>query len=514
MCGISGSNAKDRVKWVQSAIKHQEMRGPDSNHYISSDNGWCFGHNRLSIIDLSENSNQPLEDWKGYMLTYNGEIYNYKDFFGHNSDTLTLWRLLLGYGIKDTLQKLNGMFAFAFYCRTGNLYLAVDRFGQKPLYYYHEGSDFYFASTPAALYAIKDKWDLDRDALQSYWLLGSVMGSDGLFKGIKKLCASEMLTYDGTNVKVERYWEPKFQEKTDIEGMVLDAIRKVKVSDVPIHIFLSGGIDSTLVASQFEGGNAIHLDGPERHYAQVVAKKYNIDLKVINPLSIDTEVALKDYSFKCGEPTMSGIIPWIVAREASKFGKVAISANGADELFFGYNRTHDNVTNGQINHIFRDVNRFTLQNHIIEYLTPNINTGRKMELMTYVQFDLNKTLDFASMCHGLEVRNPFLDHRLVEQVLSIPESVHRAKGNKTLLKEILWREGFDMHFTERPKQGFSLFMKPNNLESCISLAWDWVQKEGYLNLEGKVLSGRDEEYLKMSALGFYYWYKVWKHKMN
>lgn len=511
MCGISGYNAADRLVWIKSAVGHQKMRGPDNSNWVSSSNGWCFGHNRLSIIDLTENSNQPLYHDDVDQFVYNGEWYDYKKYHPHHEgDTRAVYSHIRGNGFKKALNDINGMFAIAYYDDIrGKLYLAVDRFGQKPLYYYYEGRDFYFASTPAALYAIKDKWELDMDALQSYWLLGSVMGSDGLMKGIKKLCASEMLTYDGSTVKVERYWEPKFIDCSvkDLEDMVLESIRKVKVSDVPIHIFLSGGIDSTLVASQFEGGNAIHLNGPEAKYAQQVAEKFNIDLRVIDPEDTETEEALTDYVFKSGEPTMAGIIPWIVARETAKYGKVAISANGADELFFGYDRTSDEIRMKQLSHIFR-TSAFKINERIYD------GSGRKLELDTYVQFDLNKTLDFASMCHGLEVRNPFLDHELVEMALSIPEKIHRQNGNKTILKNMLRKMGFKEPFLSRPKQGFSLFKQPKNLDNCLNLAWDWVQKEGFLDLKGKVLNGRDKQYLRMSALGFYYWHHTWKHKLR
>ncbi len=519
MCGIIGGvNVSNQ--WVLDGLQHQKMRGPD-NTGIQTIGNVTFGHNRLSIIDLSERSSQPITDMREkYMMVYNGEWYNYKEFWSLNSDSLTLFILFSAYEFNEALQYVNGMFAIAYYCRTHKIHLAVDRFGQKPLYYYHEGDVFAFASTPAALYGLLPKWELDRDALQSYWLLGSVMGENGLFKGIKKLCASEHLTYDllSNKVTIERYWEPKFQENTDgIEDMVLEAIKKVKVSDVPIHIFLSGGIDSTLVASQFEGGSAIHLDGPEVEYAKFAAEKFNIDLKIVTPDDTDTEEALMDYSLKCGEPTMAGIIPWMVARETAKYGKVAISANGADELFFGYDRTSRDYLY-QTSQIFRRslFNNLSYPNHFLkkdEGFWLNF-CPRSTELSTYVQYDLNKTLDFASMCHGLEVRNPFLDHNLVEMALSIPEKIHRQNGNKTILKNMLRKMGFAEGFLNRPKQGFSLFKQPKNLDICMETAWRWVQQEGYLDIQGRTLTDRDEKYLKMSALGFYYWYKVFKHKIE
>jgi asparagine synthase (glutamine-hydrolysing) len=525
MCRISGAydpNKEQREKNVAAMVAFQHRGGPDdkgifNNLYVS------FGHNRLSIIGEQK---QPIESGR-YWLTFNGEIYNYKELmFNPESDTATLLASINAFGVKETLNDLNGMFAFAVHDKQEQkIHLAVDRFAQKPIYYYHDEDTnrFYFASWPAALYDLEPSWEIDKEALQSYWLLGSVMGEDSIFKGIKKLNASEHLTYSirENKITIERYWEPQFQENTNgIEDLVLDAINLTKVSDVPIHIFLSGGIDSTLVASQFKGGQAIHLDGPETEYARQVARKFEIDLKVCTPEQIQTEAYLLDYSRQTGEPTMAGLIPYTTAKEVSKYGKVAISANGADELFFGYDRTHEYLTEKQLRHTYRDIPLPKFKDDWHEYSYPfhvkfnGKKDGRIWELGGYVQFDLNKTLDFASMCHGIEVRNPFLDHRLVEMALSIPESVHRKQGNKTILKNMLAKMGFDKLFLNRTKQGFSLFRKPENIDQHIATAWRWCHDNGFLNVEHLPLSGRDQKYLEMSALGFYYWFKAWEHKIK
>lgn len=118
------------------------------------------------------------------------------------------------------------------------------------------------------------------------------------------------------------------------------------------------------------------------------------------------------------------------------------------------------------------------------------------------------------MCHSLEVRSPFLDHRLVEAALSIPEEVHRKMGNKTLLKNILKKEGFSDQFLNRPKIRFSLHYKPEGLDQWIKKAWYWVQTNGFLRIDEKKLNGRDLRYLEMSALSFYFWFDTWKDKIN
>ena len=507
MCRIAGS-VNDNSNWIETANDHQKRGGKDHQGIMTKGNV-SFGHCLLSIINYQE---QPVESAR-YMMVFNGCLYNFKSLYPSlNSDTIAALMHFEVKGIK-AVDDFNFMGAIGLYdIMEQKVHLFVDRFAQKNLYYYHRGNKFYFASNPAALYNLEPLWSIDKYALQSYWLLGSVMGSDSIFCGIKKLCASEHLTYDirENQITIECYWEPQFQENTSgIEDLVLDAINKTKVSDVPIHIFLSGGIDSTLVASQFSNGNAIHLDSPERQYAQQVADKFNIDLKIIKPETIETEQYLTDYSIFSGEPTMAGVIPYTVAKEVSKYGKVAITANGADELFFGYDRTSEQISDKQFHHIMRNLPK---SGYTVDFY--KFSSGRRFELNSYVQFDLNKTLDFASMCHGLEVRAPFLDHRLVEMALSIHEREHRKPDNKTILKRMLGKMGFDHSFLNRAKMGFSLFRHPERLDELIKQSWKWVHENGFLNVNHLNLSGRDKRYLEMSALGFYYWFKAWEHKIK
>lgn len=510
MCRIAGSVHIDSW-WIEEALKHQKSGGPDAQKWVNDDWTVNIGHCLLAIVG---NQPQPIENDK-YIMTYNAEWYNFKDFYPYlSSDSLAAFDHFNRKGLK-AIHDFNFMGAIGLYDKINyKLHLFVDRFGQKNLYYYHNKEKFAFASNPAVLYQLKDKWEIDKDALQSYWLLGSVMGSDGLLKGIKKLTASEHLTYDikSDKVTIERYYEPKFQTNTNgIEDLVLDAIRKVKVSDVPVHIFLSGGIDSTLVASQFEGGQAIHLDSPEYVYAKQAADKFHVELKRVYPEDIKVEESLRDFAIQAGEPCMAALIPYITAKEVSKFGRVAITANGADELFFGYDRIQYNQN--QMGHMMRQ-SAFGSFDPFVKFKESGLNLRQFYELQYYVQYDLNKTLDFASMCHSLEVRSPFLDHRLVEMALSIPESVHRKQGNKTILKNMLRKMGFDSKFLDRPKIGFSLHKQPKNMDALIDKAWYWVQSEGFLRIDTKKLNGRDLKYLQMSALSFYYWYLVWESKIK
>lgn len=508
MCGISGIvNTKKVFSTVQMMVQ-QNHRGPDGRGiWCSEDEIVSLGHNRLAILDLTEAGHQPMQSER-YALTYNGEIYNYKEWGYNGNDAAGLLQLIEEHGIEYALKQTNGMFAMGVYDKLeGKAHLIVDRMGQKPLYYTKVGDVFAFASSSAALLHLKDRWKISEAGLQSYWKLGSTM--ECIWSDIYKVNASEWVTYDIATgrITIQRYWEPQYQSNTnDIESLVLDSIQKVKVSDAPIHIFLSGGVDSSVVASQFISGNAIHLAGPEQAYAEQVAKRFNLNLKVVTPKEVDPVESMRDYSLKCAEPSMAGLIPWITAREAAVYSKVAISANGADELFFGYDRTSQDVNQVQVDHIFR---RCVGGGRRVPDIDERLSAGRWLELMTYVQHDLNKTLDFASMAHSLEVRNPFLDHRLVEMALSQPQE---QVGRKRLLKSMLNRIGFGKWFTDRPKMGFTLYTKPLRWEELQNEAYDWCIREGWLRLlapPGK----RDLMYLRASAFGFKMWWEIWEGKI-
>ena len=364
---------------------------------------------------------------------------------------------------------------------------------------------------------LKDKWKIDEEGLQSYWLLGSTMGENSIIAGIKRVTGSHILTYDVQKnvISQSKYWAPVYQNNTEcIEELILDSINKVKVSDVPVYTFLSGGIDSTLVASQMRGMKAVHLDSPEHKYASEAAQMFDMDLITVRTTDINVEQSLKDYAYKTGEPSMAALIPYTTAKEVSKFAKVAISANGADELFFGYDRISGELPSiKQRQHVLRDC--FFIEGSPHDYWTGN--SSRKFELDTYVQFDLNKTLDAAAMCHGLEVRSPFLDHRLVECALSIPEGKHfdLRLGRKAILKRMLAKMGFSREFLTRRKLGFSLHNEPAELPNMKINAVKWCRENNFLKVnDWNLLTVRDQRYLEMSAVSFYYWYQAWNEKLH
>ena len=385
---------------------------------------------------------------------------------------------------------------------------------------------FAFASTPAALTILKDKWNVNRDAMRSMFCLGSCIGTETLFEGIERLPGSFMATFDiNTGEFTKEQWHfitPTISE--NIEELVFDAIDSVKVADVPVNIYLSGGIDSTLVATRFKGHHAIHLESPEQQYAELVSKKEDINLHVVPITNVNKHEILTDYARKTGDCAMSTIQPYLVSQVAKSFGKVAVIANGADELFYGYPRTH---STNQFAHILRkagtnDVLRKIIELYPDEYqsmLGPMQDTvERYFELRLFVQNDLNKTLDFASMCNSVEVRSPFLDSRLINAALALNYSEHTSNsfGGKHVLKSMLSKLGYTNQFLTRPKEGFSL---PKSMQHSNEAELNWCVNMGFIDRKDlpnprDKYYGRDLVYLSATAASFKAWMNVWENKIN
>lgn len=434
-----------------------------------------------------------------WVLASNSEIYNHIDLrkalgpmhWPVHSDTYTLLQLLEHKGLQWTLDNIEGMFSFAAYDKfEKTVYLAVDPFGIKPMFYTDDG----FASSPGALTYLRDKWTLDTDALQDMLALGATR--DPLFDGIKRLPGGHVMKWNMLNgtKTILKYYEiiPKPCDDVELMNAVCHSIESMRMSDVPIHIFLSGGIDSTVVASQMKRVNAVHLDSPEFKYAQQVATKYGNQLMVISPSDFNAERCISDY-VQSGDCSAAAIIPYIVSKEVSKLGKVAISANGADELFVGYHRMMAGKQT-QLSHIFRPIaHRFECN-----------DDTRLLELQTYIEYDLNKTLDFASMCHGLEVRVPYLNKTVVEMAMGMSLEKH---GSKRVLKDFLKKEGFGNEFLYRPKLGFSLYSQPEGYEALKDEGVKLLADMGY----SYKLFSRDLSYYRAIAGNFKVWYERWKN---
>ena len=527
MCGIAAVISSDPSQHARMGdmLMVQHMRGPD--HFAQwSGEGVTLGHNRLSLLDLGETGDQPMEGER-YVLTYNGEIYNHAELRSHcvgyrfkgSSDTETLLALIETLGIERTLPKLNGMWAFAVWDKVERkLTMAVDPFGIKPLYWHRSGGLFACASSSAALLTLRDRWDIDAHGMAQYFNIG---GGFGAWEGIDRLEGGWVATvFSDGDSDFRKWYQPTFQPHAaeGLEDLIRDAIRKTATADVPVGIFFSGGIDTSVIASVHQGATAFHLDGPERRYAEEGAEHFGLDLRIVEPAARRTVEALTDIATKSGEPSMAGFIPWLVSEEAAQSVKACISGNGADEIFFGYDRTN---TPGQHAHMFRDQKKYGGEDPdwpfypLEDERFTDCAQSRWLELMHYVQHDLNPTLDAASMCHGLEMRVPFLDVRVVEAALSLPASFH---GRKRVLKQMLHAEGLPVAFTDRQKYGFSMDAVHAPMEQYRERAWmEACRAYGmtYMNpakhrhsRAGALPSGRDSAYLRAAAAGWKAWHTV------
>ena len=371
MCGIAGiysfknlTPGGKAIRRVTDAITH---RGPDANGYYESD---CIalGHKRLSIIDLSECSNQPMSDNNGrYRIVFNGEIYNYSDIksrlsdypFQSQGDTEVLLAAYIKWG-PACLDMCKGMFAFAIWDNQRNeLFLARDRFGVKPLYYYFENDYFFFASEIRALLASQQiPSRINRSAIAGFLQYQSVEGSETMVVGIKSLQAGTYMVVNSDGLQMHRYWNivqqrPSFdfynydKVKKKVYELLLASVERRMISDVPLGAFLSGGIDSSaivgLMAEASKGPvNTFTVGFEEREfdeslYAELIAKKFNTHHEKI---LLRSESFLDDLVLALDamdSPSGDGVNSYVVSKAIHDSGiTVALSGVGGDELFAGY----------------------------------------------------------------------------------------------------------------------------------------------------------------------------------
>ena len=379
MCGITGiisnySLSESEGKQVERAVAKIEKRGPDAEG-IKSYGSSILGHRRLSIIDINPASVQPMEDaTERYSIVFNGEIYNHKTLksdltakgyvFKNESDTEVL---LNGYDFYGTafLNKLNGFFAFVIYDKKEKTSLVVrDRFGIKPLLFYKKENAFYFASEMKALLEYDIPRKIDHTSLYTYLQLNYVPEPHSMIKGIKKLKPGHYLKIDAQNrvQKIpfyqldypkteENYAEVTYsQAKSKFLDILDRSIDKRMMADVPLGTFLSGGIDSSLITalaaqkvqnlSTFSIGfkDDPHFD--ETEYALAVAKKYNTNHHVFSLSRKDLLQSLYETLEYIDEPfaDSSALAFNALSRETKKHVTVALSGDGADELFSGYHK--------------------------------------------------------------------------------------------------------------------------------------------------------------------------------
>jgi asparagine synthase (glutamine-hydrolysing) len=379
MCGINGIISKsipanERRKFILKMNDLLAHRGPDANATFN-DEFISLGHTRLSIIDLSPESNQPFySNDKRYIIVYNGELYNYKQlkltlqqsvigsssqpyFFQTQSDTEVVLAAYMRWGT-DCLKYFNGMFAFAVYdSKTQKTFIARDRYGVKPLYYHYSEEGFVFSSEiRAILNSDFKRFTLNKTVLPEYAQFQAISYPNTIVKGIKQLEPGSYIEYDGTKPIVTQYHKLNIQpnqvltyEETTqkISELLHHAVQQRLEADVPFGAFLSGGIDSSAIVGimsniSTEPVNTFNISFDESEfseslYAKLIAKKYNTKHIEIKLHPTDFLKMLPEALNKMDNPGGDGINTYIVSKATKEAGiTMAMSGIGGDELFAGY----------------------------------------------------------------------------------------------------------------------------------------------------------------------------------
>jgi len=378
MCGIVGiialtEEGKNQIQYLPKATSCLASRGPNnSGTYYNNNVG--LGHTRLSIIDISDAAAQPMHDSTGrYTIIYNGEIYNFKELrndlirkgtkFKSLSDTEVVLQMYIREG-HDCLKYLNGFFAFAIYDKLEEaLFVARDRIGIKPLLVYQDDDKIIFSSEMKAILAFPVIKELDDVSLYQYLQLNYIPAPATIFKQITKIMPATYLFIKEGQIETKEYYQIPYDQK-EITGEKLnyqeqkerlitlldESVQKRLIADVPLGVFLSGGIDSSVVVAlaskHTQNLNTFSIgykDEPffdETRYANLVAKKFNTNHTVFSLSNDDLYEHLYNILDYMDEPfaDSSAIAVYILSNYTAKHVKVALSGDGGDELFAGYNK--------------------------------------------------------------------------------------------------------------------------------------------------------------------------------
>ena len=545
MCGIYGTTISYPKDTIKNKLKRTGFRGPDQMGIteIKSDFGAIsFGHNRLSIIDLDPRSNQPF-DYEHVHIVFNGEIFNFKSLrntlikegfaFRTESDTEVICAAYLAYGEK-CVEHLNGMFAFVIFDKKKQSFFgARDRLGQKPFYYYHNGTDFEFASQIASITTGRKDLTISKNGIQDFLVWGYLPEPQSIFNDIYKVLPGQRFTLSLSTNKMEfsTYWDintdkPNLisdykEAKKQLEETLLDAVKIRLFADVPVGVFLSGGIDSSLIAALATKSteekiktfsvkfNSKGFD--ESNYAQKVADHLNTDHHVITCDFKEGIDLIDNMSHFYDEPfsDSSAIPSMLLSKHTKEKVTVALSGDGGDESFLGYHRydwfhkiqkiykiphplinfganilayfphykakvmadvlKHPKLSDAYLSTMLpMESSWFNLDKASLEFKNKDYLTNLNKPLLqrlgdfdtkTYLNWDINTKVDRASMAYSLEVRSPLMDYRVVELANQMPVDYKYEMGNqKRILKDILF-DYVPKEYFDRPKAGFEIPFK-------------------------------------------------------
>jgi asparagine synthase (glutamine-hydrolysing) len=565
MCGITGflslhADMRISEETLQKSNDTLQLRGPDCKD-VFFDGHIGLGHRRLSIIDTSATANQPMSDASGrYVIVFNGEIFNYRQLADQylagkwnpssHSDTEVLLYLLIHYQT-DCLSWLSGFFAFAFYDKhEQTLLLGRDRFGKKPLVYYSCPTFFAFASEIKALFAYGVPRNLNYNALFEYLQLSYTPPQHTMFEDVVSLPAGHWLKVAGSNITIEKYYEVSFDSaayqhedyqsaQEHLYALMDEAVKERMIADVPLGAFLSGGIDSSTIVAlaskytkrlkTFSIGYTDHDFFDETAYAKLVADKYQTDHTVFylgnKELLSHVDKVLDYFDQPLADP--SCIPLYILCEAAKKEITVALTGDGADEIFGGYNKhmaeyrsrnkgllakfaiaggsLWKNLPQGRNNRLsdlIRQLNRFAEAQQLsaaerywrwasinpattaIELLHPSkyslvnelayqqhkggfIHAVNNSDLNGVFAADVKMVLagnmlpktDLMSMANSLELRSPFLSHKVVDYAFTLPPEYKVNGQMKKRIVQDTFRNILPKELYNRPKHGFDVPMQ-------------------------------------------------------
>ncbi len=503
MCGICGEFRFDgsevELQTLQRMLIPLQSRGPD-NEGVYQSKMIGLGHRRLSIIDLSDNANQPMVDTDTHLtIVFNGTIYNYPQLreqlilkghhFKSTGDTEVILKAFAQWG-KDCVARLIGMFAFAIWDDTRQqLFLARDRLGIKPLYYSQIKKHFRFASNTQSLLAAGDvDTEFDAIGLHHHLTLHAVVPAPTtILKGIRKVPpAHYMLINKHGKVLTERYWKLDADnidnQRDDKEwlhdihaALSLAVERRLNIADVPVGVLLSGGLDSSLLVGLLAESGVSNIQtysvgfedqpeeqGNEFEYSDAVVDKFSTQHHKFYIQNHEVIQRLPQAIEHMAEPMVGqdAVAFYLLAEQVSKHISVVQSGQGADEVFGGYfwyplmqaennfsvesfakhyfDRTHAEMSETlHPDLISEDFTSRKIAQLLEEANTKNfLDAVLHMDVTTLIVDDPVKRVDNMTMAYGLEARVPFLDHELVELAMRAPTKYKTKDGGKFLLKNI------------------------------------------------------------------------------
>jgi asparagine synthase (glutamine-hydrolysing) len=528
MCSIAGlynkklskDSLQNLINKMNNILSH---RGPDkSTTYFDKNTIFGMGMNRLSIMDIKSGDQPFISEDGRYVLIFNGEIINAEEikkeliqkniiFKSNSSDTEVLFNYIIYMDGLKNLQKLNGMFAFAFYDSfKKDLFLVRDRFGIKPLFYYIENNEIYFASEIKAIKRVLNKkLELNKNSISDYFSLMYISGNKTIYKDINKIPSGSFLKFNlnKNSSTIVSWYDISFNEtilnatSEDIEDelglKIQNAIKKWTVSDVPISISLSGGIDSSIITrilSQnnknintfslgFEENFVVDELDEARKISKICETKHN-EIKIKSKDLIDELPSMIEV---LDEPYGGGLPSWFIYKYAAKNYKVILTGTGADELFGNYGKWKaiEQFKYLKLDKNYQIFNKFYFErnNYFNKYEKKKIlnneiyneNNVEKLfydlyrskdttdvrnkicyiDFKTQLQDEFLKVTDRFSMAYSIEARPCFLENELASYALSVPSKMRMKRSDTKYLIKRFRNKHFQESWSDK-KKGFVL----------------------------------------------------------